>query len=316
MNESDQRGVEASVTRLWAKTNSATGQWHPLLYHLVETSAVASLLWDEILAPSTCRVIADALGLPLDEARQWSSFLIVAHDLGKESPSFQCKWDPSVLPLKQLGYRFRPNLMPVPHGRVSSIALAGILERRGVERRVANEVARAIGGHHGVFDTAAVIQEAKASPQAVGEGLWEESRTWIIDWLARQHNLSGLPTKRELPGLTLLAGLTTVSDWIASSEEHFPYCPDPLGPHQGLDSLLSESKDKAATALDRLGWRTRLRLPEPLDFEKFFGISNPRPLHVESIRISDGLDLPSLVIVEAPMGEGKTEAALFVAERQ
>ena len=315
MNDSDQRGVEASVTRIWAKTNSATGQWHPLLYHLVETSAVASVLWDEILAPSTCKVIADALGLPLDEARHWSLFLAGAHDLGKASPSFQSKWDPSVLPLKQLGYEFPINVMPVPHGRVSSIALAGILEKRGVERRVAKEIARAVGGHHGVFDTASVLQQAQASPQAVGEGLWEESRTWIIDWLAKQHDLSGLPTRRELAGLTLLAGLTTISDWIASSEEHFPYRPEPRGPPEDLDSLLPDSKNKATAALDRLGWRARLRLPEPLDFQKFFGISNPRPLQVESVHLSAELDLPSLVIIEAPMGEGKTEAALFVAER-
>ena len=251
MNDSDQRGVEASVTRIWAKTNSATGQWHPLLYHLVETSAVALLLWDEILAPSTCKVIADALGLPLDEARQWSVFLAGAHDLGKASPSFQCKWTPSILPLKQLGYRFPANVMPVPHGRVSSIALAGILKKRGVERKVAIEIARTVGGHHGVFDSASLLLQA--SPQAVGKGLWEESRTWIIDWLAKQHHLSGLPTKHELAGLTLLAGLTTVSDWIASSEEHFPYRREPLGPPEDLDSLLSESKDKAATALGRLG---------------------------------------------------------------
>jgi CRISPR-associated endonuclease/helicase Cas3 len=205
--------------------------------------------------------------------------------------------------------------MPIPHGRVSSIALARILEKRGVERRVAKEVARAVGGHHGVFDTASVLQQASASPQAVGEGLWEESRTWIIDWLTKQHDLSGLPTKHELAGLTLLAGLTTVSDWIASSEEHFAYRPEPLGP-EDLDSLLSASKHNAGEALDRLGWRTRLRLPDPLDFQKFFGISNPRPLQVENILISAELTLPSLVIVEAPMGEGKTEAALFVAERQ
>src|ERR1039457_586071 len=178
MNDSDQRGVEASVTRIWAKTNSATGEWHPLLYHLIETSAVASLLWDEILTASTCKVIADALGLPLDEARQWSLFLVGAHDLGKASPSFQCKWDPSVLPLKQLGYRFPANIVPVPHGRVSSIALAETLERRGVERKVAKEIARAVGGHHGIFDSASAIQQAQASPQAVGGGLWGGSRAW------------------------------------------------------------------------------------------------------------------------------------------
>jgi CRISPR-associated endonuclease/helicase Cas3 len=284
-----------------------------LLYHLVETSAVASLLWDEILAPSTCTVIADALGLGLHEARQWSLFLVGAHDLGKASPSFQCKWAPSVLPLQHLGYQFPSNVMPIPHGRVSSIALARILQKRGVERKVANEIARTVGGHHGIFDTASALQQA--SPQALGEGLWEESRTWIIDWLAKQHDLAGLPTQRELVGLTLLAGLTTVSDWIASSEEYFPYHPETLGPLEDLDNLLSESKRKASAALDRLGWRTRLRLPEPLNFQNFFGMSNPRPLQVESILISAELNLPSLVIVEAPMGEGKTEAALFIAER-
>src|SRR5450759_866399 len=215
---------------LWAKTNSATGQWHPLLYHLVETSAVASLLWYEILAPSTCKVIADALGLPLDEARQWSLFLVGAHDLGKASPSFQCKWAPSVLPLQQLGYRFPVNVMPIPHGRASSITLAKILEKRRIQRKVAYELARAVGGHHGIFDSASLLLQA--SLQAVGEKLWEESRTSIIDFLAGQLNLSGLPTRRDLPGLTLLAGLTTVSDWIASSEEHFPYRAEPLATPQ------------------------------------------------------------------------------------
>ena len=49
---------------------------------------------------------------------------------------------------------------------MTSIALARILEKRGVERRVAKEIARTVGGHHGVFDAAAVLQQA--SPQAVG----------------------------------------------------------------------------------------------------------------------------------------------------
>jgi CRISPR-associated endonuclease/helicase Cas3 len=52
------------------------------------------------------------------------------------------------------------------------------------------------------------------------------------------------------------------------------------------------------------------------DFQQFFGISQPRPLQIECMRVSGGLDSPSLLIVEAPMGEGKTEAALFVAEQQ
>jgi CRISPR-associated endonuclease/helicase Cas3 len=312
--DGDQLEFKASVTQIWAKTDSKTGRWHPLVCHMVETSAVASVLWDDVLAPGTRDVIADALGLPVDEARQWSLFLAGVHDLGKASPSFQCKWAPAKPILQQLGYRFPANVVPVPHGRATALALAPMLLERGVDGRVANELARLVGGHHGVFDSAYVLQQA--SPQAVGDGMWKESRTWLFNWLALQLNLSGLPVKRQLPGLTLLAGLTTVSDWIASSEEHFPYRPEPVGPHQGFDSLLSESGRKAAAALAELGWLVRLRLPEPLDFQRFFGISHPRPVQTECIRVSAGLDSPSLVIVEAPMGEGKTEAALFLAEQQ
>src|ERR1022692_2087876 len=89
MNDGQQPEFKPSVTQIWAKTDSKTGQWHPLLCHMIETSAVASVLWDEILAPGTRDVIADALGLPVDEARQWSLFLAGVHDLGKASPSFQ-----------------------------------------------------------------------------------------------------------------------------------------------------------------------------------------------------------------------------------
>src|ERR1017187_1977432 len=230
--DGDQLEFKASVTQIWAKTDSKTGRWHPLVCHMVETSAVASVLWDDVLAPGTRDVIADALGLPVDEARQWSLFLAGIHDLGKASPSFQCKWPPAVPTLRQLGYRFPNNVEPVPHGRATAIVLRRVLVERGVERRVANEIATLVGGHHGVFDSAVVLQQS--SPQAVGEGLWEEARTWLLNWLAMQLNLSGLPTKRQLPGLTLLAGLTTVSDWIASSEEHFPYRPEPVGPHQEI----------------------------------------------------------------------------------
>lgn len=307
-------GFETSVTRIWAKADLSTGRWHPLLCHMVETTAVASVLWDEILAPGTRDVIASSLGLSVNDARRWSLFLAGIHDLGKASPSFQCKWDAARPILQQLGYRFPTNVLAVPHGRATAIVLRPMLVERGVHRVVAAELAKLVGGHHGVFDSASILQ--CSSPQAVGEGLWDESRKWLLNWLSLQLQLSGVPTKRQLPGLTLLAGLITVSDWIASSEEHFPYRTEPLGPPQDLDNILSESKVKAAAALDQLGWRTRLRLPEPLEFKQFFGISQPRPLQTECIGIAAGLGSPSLVIVEAPMGEGKTEAALFVAEQQ
>lgn len=85
----DTVGIEASVIQTWAKADSTTGRWRFLLWHSVETSVVASVLWDEVLAPATRSVIAAALGLPVDVARRWSLFLAGLRDLGKASPPLQ-----------------------------------------------------------------------------------------------------------------------------------------------------------------------------------------------------------------------------------
>jgi hypothetical protein len=38
-------------------------------------------------------------------------------------------------------------------------------------------------------------------------------------------------------------------------------------------------------------------------------------VQVKTVEIADALTRPALVIIEAPMGEGKTEAALYLADR-
>jgi antitoxin ParD1/3/4 len=96
----------------------------------VETTAVASLLWDEILAPGTHAVIANALGLPLDEARRWSLFLTGIHDLGKASPSFQSKSNFAVARLLELGYRFPANGAKVP-GKLTWSSRQSMLHNKG-----------------------------------------------------------------------------------------------------------------------------------------------------------------------------------------
>jgi CRISPR-associated endonuclease/helicase Cas3 len=297
------------VLALWAKRDKATNAWHPLLNHLVEVAAVASLLWDEVLAPNTRETIAKSLGLAVDEARGWSLWIAGLHDLGKASPCFQTKWPEYTECLKGLGYHFSRYPENVPHGRITSIVLGPSLMAHGLERKVAKELARLAGGHHGVFDGALTL--GQSSPRAVGEGLWDKARNSIVEFLRSELQVCGVPTQRRLSGLTLIAGLTTVADWIASSEEHFPYA----GGEEPDMNLFVGAKKRAEHALDRLGWSVRLRMPKPLEFRELFDITHLRPLQSECIRISDSLRTPCLVIVEAPMGEGKTEAALFLAER-
>jgi CRISPR-associated endonuclease/helicase Cas3 len=66
--------------------------------------------------------------------------------------------------------------------------------------------------------------------------------------------------------------------------------------------------------LTAIGW-TKNASEKPLTFGELFPKNpNPRPLQDAAIDLSKQLQSPCLVLVEASMGEGKTEAALYLAD--
>ncbi|WP_420805385.1 CRISPR-associated helicase Cas3' [Calidithermus timidus] len=79
------------------------------------------------------------------------------------------------------------------------------------------------------------------------------------------------------------------------------------------------AKARAAQKLDSLGWFKREPLmPEPQSLEAVFAyLGKPdqpfkaRPLQSTMERLLEGIHTPALFLVEAPMGEGKTEAAFY-----
>ena len=64
--------------------------------------------------------------------------------------------------------------------------------------------------------------------------------------------------------------------------------------------------------MDAIGWRFRTSLyPEKRSFEQIFPKLSPRPLQRAIIDALSDFSEPGILLVEAPMGEGKTEAAFF-----
>jgi len=126
----------------------------------------------------------------------------------------------------------------------------------------------------------------------------------------------GLPSADEcsLPIVNWLAGLTSAADWIASNPQWFP-----LGERQDdLQAYYRHALELAERALAHLGWKAwRPLLNEPTTVDTLLPRiiggkqANPRPLQQVGdalLRQSSG---PSLMLVEAPMGEGKTELAFL-----
>lgn len=107
----------------------------------------------------------------------------------------------------------------------------------------------------------------------------------------------------------LFAGFVSVCDWIASSDEIFS---GEFALGMSLESFFENTRGRATRALDRLGL-----IPVPMEknykgFNQLFCFGGPaREVQQKTEEVAGTIGKGGLVIIEAPTGEGKTEAALY-----
>lgn len=255
------------LSLLWAKNardseNPLT--YHPLLCHMLDTAAVAGVMWNRALAEGSRRRLAACFGLSAHGAGRWVPFLAGLHDLGKASPAFQLK-APDMRPrLRAAGLPVTPLVPEGRHGAITAWCLHSLLEAYGLPRGASLTLGTAIGGHHGIFPAAGEIVGPDGT-DAVGGRAWDDARRRHAAELAAILELpsdSG-PSRIDNPAAMVLAGLVSTADWIASDSLHFPYAaswPQPLPIETG--AYWQEARKKAEAALGRLGW---LDCPAPLD---------------------------------------------------
>jgi CRISPR-associated endonuclease/helicase Cas3 len=106
----------------------------------------------------------------------------------------------------------------------------------------------------------------------------------------------------------LLAGLCSVADWVGSNLEWFPYAPKGA---DDIDAYVALARQRSVETRESLFWEPWQA--EQMSFSQLFSF-DPRPLQEASEELALQTDGQSLVIMEAPMGEGKTEAALLIAQ--
>jgi CRISPR-associated endonuclease/helicase Cas3 len=266
---------------------------------------------DAVLArePSNTRqMMAEALDLNWEAARPWVLLVAACHDLGKACPGFQAKW-PDRVPVE----------LPIPrspdtrinHAFVSQIALEDLLRNVGWNEKLANLVASAAGAHHGVRASIRELDQLAGNTRAIGEPEWAEVRRHLFIRMKEVLRPGPPPSAKSLSGahFMLLAGLASFADWIGSSVDWFDFgraedCID-------LSYWFLKRSASADQALDAINWKQRTPLAPVHDsFEHVFGFP-PRPLQSAVERIVSGIKSPSIILIEAPMGEGKTEAAFY-----
>lgn len=300
------------VIFFWGKTDRCEdGLWNPLLLHLIDVAASAdAILSREPL--SSCERMAAMFGLTWDQALPWIQFLIACHDMGKACPGFQNKWQGASKYLKEMGLNIPIGVnSTVHHGFVSQIALCQFLVAREWPQKLAEKVADAVGCHHGERIAPIKLSDLEGDRKSLGDIAWAKSREAICEQLFDLFQPKDIPVKETLSGpeFMLLAGLTSFADWIGSNAEWFAF--GTLQDAQDLNGWWQARKAVAQSALDSIGWEVRKPLShQEASFEQVFK-QTPRPLQEAVATAVKEISEPSILLIEAPMGEGKTEAAFY-----
>ncbi|SFP52428.1 CRISPR-associated endonuclease/helicase Cas3 [Amycolatopsis arida] len=320
----------------WAKSvRSEQGEvthWLPLSQHMEDSAAVARRLVEEWVP----RQVVERIGRDLPGGARnvpvLASWLAGIHDVGKLSPAFAVQVPLLADRMRRFDLIADPRFQherdrrQVTHSLVGHLAVRNWLTELGLPRRgIATQLASIVGSHHGVAPERDQLAKVREFSHLAGTGAWETARS---DALAHVTGLIGGPNVlgrfRDAtitpPSLVLLSGIVIVADWIASNADLFEL--EPI-----TTAELPPRPPEATRTRQRLEWAWReLDLPPKwapaplgadLDAEfraRFPRISRPHPVQVAAVKSARNQHEPGILVIEAPMGVGKTEAALVAAE--
>ncbi len=324
--------VERAAASAWAKAaphGVPPEHWLPLWQHLDDTSDVAGLLWDHWLAPSARRLISQALPGGDADGRRLVTWLAGTHDVGKATPAFAIQVPVLANQMTRVGLHIGPMVhtdrAKLRHELASAVILDRWLRTRaGLSRFDTRQFTDVVAGHHGAYPTSRALVDADRAVDLMGDGLWREVQELLADRAAHRSGVvHRWPDWAEVslsPATQMVVtGLVIMADWIASTEEYFPLLRvgDEPGPIRDGSESGGRRVDQAWRRLHlRRGWSP----DPPPDVGRLFADrfprlgGRPRPVQSAAARLATTMSAPGLMIVEAPMGEGKTEAAFMAAE--
>jgi CRISPR-associated endonuclease/helicase Cas3 len=281
----------------WAKTDEDGRPGVSVRDHCLNVGCVAEAL-RERLSPAVRDLLPDGV-----------ITLAALHDVGKISPGFLRKcavwrqWNEIPELAAEWGQREQN------HAAVSQAVIGSWLgkERAGY--------AIAAGGHHGFYfhdsHEPRLGQGGRWLPKELGDPRFASHRDELRRTLALVlgEDLPALPlSKRDETLIVFLTGFMTFADWLGSNERFFTLDLETYRVPVSPDMAAKIGRERAAEVMDWLRWgRTEIKASR--SFEQLFPFP-PKPIQHA---LADLAAKPGLFIVEAPMGGGKTEAALAAA---
>lgn len=297
-----------------AKSDYENKKWLPLWVHAQDTANVL-----EYLIHARYRGLADLCGMSFEDLKKTGILLAYLHDIGKITPLFQAKILES-LPerrtiLEHYGVKV-PEYSVFMDKKDSHHTKCG--EAVLLSLGFPNEFSSIVGAHHGM-PSENVKYHMEDYPQHFF-GIPKEHVFWeslYNEWAMFSLGKAGFSDVSEIASLNkrtqvLLSGLLILSDWLASDQSKFSLIEE--------DLVLSENEypgNRFEAACDSWGlpevWEPKQERMFEKDFKERF-VFPMNEIQKSVLETVEEVKSPGLFILEAPMGIGKTEAALAAAE--
>ena len=300
---------------VWGKTAAASARpqpadtWHPLIAH----ANVAGQLWERFLSPGLKGRIAAHTGGE-DHAACLLAWLAGLHDLGKGG-DFQAKSPLHAKAGRAAGLPYSEKTS-TPHALVSAHVLYRLLDQAFWDDP--SWAALILGGHHGEFPPPnwREIAHRELTYEAPA---WQRIRTELYEAITAYTGAAPAAwrtTHLPLPLQLTLTGTVILADWLASTESLFPY-------ENGLPDNYPALSAARSTRVRQIMGVTDVWRPDPalttgsttdLFAARWPAITQPNDVQTQAHHLAAAAAGPGIMVIEAPMGIGKTEAALAAAE--
>ena len=299
--------MSTEIYKLWGKKKAYSNKlyWLPLLTHLKDTQATIKYLYENYLSQNQRNIV----NLP----SSLIGTLGFLHDFGKITPAFQLKQskpynaalDQAVL--AKLSNLSLPSQSPLADKSPHNVSGAYLLR--------STCFAGIVASHHGTTPTKRKLLLQQVFKSNYGDSTWTNLRQEFLaiavkDLTLKEKDMlyhASLSQDQQI----LLLGLVMMADWLASNENYFPLIPI-TQLYQDIDE-----KKRIKIGLSRWSKETKWQPQTDFDINTYFQdhfTFKPHALQKEMLETIKTIKKPGLILIEAPMGTGKTETALTASE--
>ena len=292
------------LTDFWAKTNP----FQSIVTHGIVSGTVCRYLMSEYLSEGSRQLAAGLLGLTTEELSDFMAYLVSIHDIGKLEYHFQCKNPEMKAKLKELGVdRHYLGKESVRHEKTGATVLRRLWRTQGQKAGPRNLFSDMIGAHHQKNNGQGSVDE----DPFFGDFQQELERRMGHRFLGTEKAV--LPKKPETDrgvAESILLGMMILSDWISSGVQ-FADAEEWIGAPDSEAEIIRRTEmflEESGLGPDLVDWGKNFT-----DIWPWIPADGMRLLQKGAEELCRGKPRHRLILMEAPMGEGKTEAGMYCA---